>query len=292
MELTAHVRSSHDAPDDHRRRPISTPRRTARTILNSRSRHPQPVPPIAPPHRAESPESARGWLAHLAALNFPEKRTRSPRGVPRGCQIGHKFQPFFPLARATANLNNPGHGWSPKLPHDPNLLIRLETLPNHLHEHRYRSRSNAPVGLSLDGLPFDLSKLNAQVHIIPFISMTSPISLQCLSPSHFNFRIKASAAQDETTSTPTPIYIAHCLQCLTPKLHPVSTYALKQDSLTFSGALALLPHTALVCSLIYISRLDIDALLSSCLKIIQHIIICRLHFSRQLFRRYSRGGGH
>lgn len=70
--------------------------------------------------------------------------------------------------------------------------------------------------------------------------MTSPISLHRLSPSHSNIRIKSSSAQDETTSPPTPIYNTHFLQCLTPKLHLVSTYALKQDSPAFSDALALL----------------------------------------------------
>ncbi|KAF8728369.1 hypothetical protein AX14_006736 [Amanita brunnescens Koide BX004] len=92
-----------------------------------------------------------------------------------------------------------------------------------------------------DGSQFDFSKLNAQVHIIPFISMTSPIPLHRLSPSHSNVRIKSSSALDDAaTSPPTPIYNTHFMQCLTPKIHLVSTYALKQDSPAFSDALALL----------------------------------------------------
>jgi len=70
--------------------------------------------------------------------------------------------------------------------------------------------------------------------------MTSPIPLHRLSPSHSNIRIKSSSAQDETISPPTPIYNTHFLQCLTPKLHLASTYALKQDSPAFSDAFALL----------------------------------------------------
>ena len=95
-------------------------------------------------------------------------------------------------------------------------------------------------GLATDGSQFDFTKLNAQVHIIPFISMTSPIPLHRLSPSHSNVRIKSSSAPEDTTSPPTTIYNAHFMQCLTPKLHLVSTYALKQDAPAFSDALALI----------------------------------------------------
>jgi U3 small nucleolar RNA-associated protein 22 len=95
-------------------------------------------------------------------------------------------------------------------------------------------------GLAIDGSQFDFSKLNAQVHIIPFISMTSPIPLHRLSPSHSNVRIKSSSAPEDTTSPPTTIHNSHFMQCLTPKLHLVSTYALKQDSPAFSDALALI----------------------------------------------------
>ena len=70
--------------------------------------------------------------------------------------------------------------------------------------------------------------------------MTSPIPLHRLSPSHSNVRIKSSSASEDTASPPTTIYNTHFMQCLTPKLHLVSTYTLKQDSPAFSDALALI----------------------------------------------------
>ncbi|KAF8623754.1 hypothetical protein AX15_006197 [Amanita polypyramis BW_CC] len=97
-----------------------------------------------------------------------------------------------------------------------------------------------------DGSQFDFTKLNAQIHIIPFISMTCPIPLQRLSPSHSNIRIKTPSPSQEDTSPlnndlpPTPIYNTHFLQCLTPKQHLLSTYALKQESPAFTDALTLL----------------------------------------------------
>ena len=72
-------------------------------------------------------------------------------------------------------------------------------------------------GLATDGSQFNSSKLNAQVHIIPFISLTSPIPLHRLSPSHSNVRIKSSSAPEDTTS-PTTIYNTYFMQCLTPKV--------------------------------------------------------------------------
>ena len=83
-----HLRSSHDTPkdirpfqeeDDDPYLRLDEDDSTARTILNSRSRHPQSVPLIASSHRSESPESPRGWLAHLAS---PARRARSPSPTP------------------------------------------------------------------------------------------------------------------------------------------------------------------------------------------------------------------
>ena len=74
--------------------------------------------------------------------------------------------------------------------------------------------------------------------------MTCPIPLQRLSPSHSNIRIKSpSSPQDDASSlsnNPTPIYNTHLLQCLTPKHHLLSIYALKQDSPALTDALTLL----------------------------------------------------
>ncbi|KAK2462771.1 hypothetical protein APHAL10511_005162 [Amanita phalloides] len=94
-----------------------------------------------------------------------------------------------------------------------------------------------------DGSRFDSTKLNAQVHIIPFVSTPCPIPLHRLSPSHSNIRIKSSSSSSSSSSLhppPTPIYNTHLLQCFTPKRHLVAAFSVKQDSAAFADALCLL----------------------------------------------------
>lgn len=82
-----HLRSSHDARQETRALQDEDDDpylrldedESARTIHDNRAFHPQSVPLIASSHRSESPESQRGWLAHLAS---PVRRARSPSPSP------------------------------------------------------------------------------------------------------------------------------------------------------------------------------------------------------------------
>ncbi|TFK31610.1 Nrap protein [Crucibulum laeve] len=89
----------------------------------------------------------------------------------------------------------------------------------------------------------DFSKLNAQVCIIPVLSLTSPIPLHRLSPAHSNIRVSVVNTLNVDTKTanpPTPMYNTALLHTLTPKPYLLATYALKQGIPAFADALTLL----------------------------------------------------
>ncbi|KAH9896561.1 Nrap protein [Cubamyces lactineus] len=107
----------------------------------------------------------------------------------------------------------------------------------------YQSTCNDPRRTALvlrplgDDSPFDFSKLNAQVRIIPYIGHTA-IPLQRLSPSKSN--IRNAARNDDAQEDSTPIYNTALMTMTTPKAHLLSVHALKQSVPAFADALALL----------------------------------------------------
>ncbi|KZT00334.1 Nrap protein [Laetiporus sulphureus 93-53] len=87
-----------------------------------------------------------------------------------------------------------------------------------------------------DGSQNDFSNLNAEVHIIPVLSPTSPIPLHRLSPSRSNIRTSDDASKD----APSPLYNSSLLQCMAYKSHFLSMHAVKEAVPAFNDALALL----------------------------------------------------
>ncbi|CAK5268603.1 unnamed protein product [Mycena citricolor] len=90
-----------------------------------------------------------------------------------------------------------------------------------------------------DTSPYDFSKLNARVCIIPVLSLAEcPIPLHRLSPAHSNLRV---ASDSETQAPlPSPIYNARLLTSLLPKPQLLAAYAVKEHTPCFPQALALL----------------------------------------------------
>ena len=80
-----------------------------------------------------------------------------------------------------------------------------------------------------------ISKLKVEIHIIPYLSSTSPILLNRLSPSNCNVR----SSTDETRR-PTPLYNTALLTALTPPSHLLSVHTWQQESPSFTDALTLL----------------------------------------------------
>ncbi|KAI0317967.1 Nrap protein [Amylostereum chailletii] len=109
----------------------------------------------------------------------------------------------------------------------------------------YESRGGDPRLTTLILRPKNdvgISKLNAQIRIIPTLPSPSPVSLSKLSPRRGNLRLhsQASSASDQAENLPTPLYNSALLLAATPKAHLLSTHALKLDFPAYSDALALL----------------------------------------------------
>jgi U3 small nucleolar RNA-associated protein 22 len=79
------------------------------------------------------------------------------------------------------------------------------------------------------------------VRLIPTLSLSAPIPLQRLSPSHANLRISSSDATSEpSTPLPTPLYNTALLLSYTPRFHLLANHTLVQNAPAFKDALALL----------------------------------------------------
>ncbi|KAF4578353.1 hypothetical protein EYR36_000160 [Pleurotus pulmonarius] len=113
----------------------------------------------------------------------------------------------------------------------------------------YGSMSNDPRLTKLiltpnkDHSPNDFTKLNAQICLIPTLSLESPIPLHRLSPSHSNLRVTPMSTQDAeagpSNHQATPLYNNAILTCFTPRPHLLAIHALTQIP-AFNDALVLL----------------------------------------------------
>ncbi|KAG2124377.1 Nrap protein [Suillus clintonianus] len=83
----------------------------------------------------------------------------------------------------------------------------------------------------------DFYKTHAEVHVIPVLPQSSPLSLTRLSPSHPNVRIPSSSS---SSSFPTPIYNNAILLSTHAKDALMSTYRLKNALPAFHDAYTLL----------------------------------------------------
>lgn len=93
-----------------------------------------------------------------------------------------------------------------------------------------------------DDSPNDFTKLNAQICLIPTLSLESPIPLHRLSPSHSNLRVTSISQDTEagpSNHQATPLYNNAILTCFTPRPHLLAIHALTQIP-AFNDALALL----------------------------------------------------
>ncbi|KLO15197.1 Nrap protein [Schizopora paradoxa] len=89
-----------------------------------------------------------------------------------------------------------------------------------------------------DGSKYDFSKLDARIRLIPTLGPSHPISINHLSPTNCNLRIKPQNQSDESKST--PIYNNILLSCTTPRARLLQTYSLMQQVPALQDALALL----------------------------------------------------
>ncbi|KAG1717890.1 Nrap protein [Suillus lakei] len=83
----------------------------------------------------------------------------------------------------------------------------------------------------------DFSKSHAQVHVIPVLPSSNPLSLSRLSPSHSNVRVPSSSSPP---AFPTPIYNNAILLSTYAKEALLSTYGLKNALPAFHDAYTLL----------------------------------------------------
>ncbi|KAL6304485.1 Nrap protein [Sparassis latifolia] len=88
----------------------------------------------------------------------------------------------------------------------------------------------------LDESSEGLSKLHAQIRIVPMLPNSSPIPLQRLGPSRSNIRTSDDASKD----IPTPLYNTAILLSMTPKVHFLSMHSLQESVPAFTDALTLL----------------------------------------------------
>ncbi|KAG2138449.1 Nrap protein [Suillus bovinus] len=84
---------------------------------------------------------------------------------------------------------------------------------------------------------YDFSKSHAEVHVIPVLSSSSPLSLSRLFPSHANVRVPSSSSP---STFPTPIYNNTILLSTDAKEALVSTHELKNALPAFHDAYTLL----------------------------------------------------
>ncbi|KAF7441237.1 hypothetical protein PC9H_001586 [Pleurotus ostreatus] len=132
----------------------------------------------------------------------------------------------------------------------------LASLASHLSSQKsglnvsisYGSMSNDPRLTKLiltpnkDDSPNDFTKLNAQICLIPTLSLESPIPLHRLSPSHSNLRVTSISQDNEagpSNHQATPLYNNAILTCFTPRPHLLAIHALTQIP-AFNDALVLL----------------------------------------------------
>jgi len=85
----------------------------------------------------------------------------------------------------------------------------------------------------------DFTKLNGRIYIIPVLSLSSPISLHRLSPSHSNLRLHSSSSASSST-LPTPRYNTAVLRTLTPKPYLLFMHHLQKECESFTDGLTLL----------------------------------------------------
>ncbi|KAH8096858.1 Nrap protein [Cristinia sonorae] len=85
----------------------------------------------------------------------------------------------------------------------------------------------------------DLTKLNAEVRIIPTMGSTSPIPIQRLSPSRANIRT-TSAGETAATELPTPLYNNTLHLSTTPKAQLLRSHTLKNLVPSYADGLTLL----------------------------------------------------
>ena len=95
----------------------------------------------------------------------------------------------------------------------------------------------------IDGSSTDFTRLNAEVCILPVLSINSPIPLHRLSPIHSNLRVITAADEagnKSDASPPSPLYNNVLLRILASKHQLLATHNLQNDCPAFNDALTLL----------------------------------------------------
>jgi U3 small nucleolar RNA-associated protein 22 len=154
------------------------------------------------------------------------------------------YKRAFYLAVLAQHLSNPETGLNLEVSyHSHNSDPRLTTLLL-----RPAGGTSAPIfcRCAADSFATDekLTKLNAQVRIIPTLSPQSPIPLSKLAPHRSNFRVGSAGSSEDSsahaTAFPTPLYNSLLALATTPRRHLLAVHAMKQDFPAYADALGLL----------------------------------------------------